>query len=281
MMRIQRNSIVLAALFSVAGTGVFAGTLLEDDFSTGGVPGGFVMVDQADTGRLQSQYADWAIRDGALSNTAIDRRGERGVAWLIDLASLESGKTRINISFDHVSGNAEEKLFIHLYGYVRVPGSTRNLELINILATNGNAWTLGADTDKPETDPFRIYNFVTGRPQGASPSYRGESTGAFEVDLDGSAGSFVRSFDLSGMSAVAGDRGPLDLADYDYFAIAFTRDVLGTDPSIRIDNLVITADKPGKGTVILISSFGSGFFFFGCGALALRHAVPRRLKLRL
>ena len=254
------------------GPSVFAATLIEDDFSSGDVPRGNVMLTMAGAGRQQSTQSQWTISDGALSNSATGAAGDRGVGWLIDLASVGEDMTRINLSFDHVSGNAEEKLFVHLYGFVRLEASTEGRMLVNIYATNGNAWTLGVDSDNPATDPFRIDNFVTGRPQGALHPNRGDSAGAFEVDLSGSSGSVARSFDLS---RISGDDAPTDLADYDYLAVAITRDALGNDPSIRIDNLVVTADKPSKGTVILISSFGGWSLLFGCGALAFSRFVLR------
>lgn len=180
-------------------------------------------------GFTRSSWSAWSISDGVLSNTNLEEgsTSEGALGLMIDLAPfVGSNYNQIRLSFDYSTANASEELYVHLWGYVDV-NSTPTKGIMNLAAQNGNAWEIASDTLTP-------YNL--GGADGVFTGTRGIASDA-AVILTGSSGvqSYRATFDLSSFTTA-----PSRLADYDYLALGFARELGGTAPAVTISNVQLT-----------------------------------------
>lgn len=223
-------------LTAAAGSGnQGAVSLITDDFSTGTVATTGLVLSRVGAGRTQSS-GTWAVSGGALTNTGNGAAGDRALAWAIDVSGLSADLDGLDLAFNYKASTAGEKIYVHLYGYVVENTPDAGSSMLNVGATNGNAWTSGVDTNTPATDKFSITNFVTGAAQGTDAPSRGDALGAFEITGLTGPQSFSRHFDLS----IITSGGPANLGGYDYLVLAFARES-NTDGSQTIDNVQLTA----------------------------------------
>lgn len=211
--------------------------LICDDFDSSTISSSGLDLNAVDNGAVQTS-GTWAITGGALTNTSAGAAGDRGVGWLTDLAG-DSG-TQITVCFDYnwTPSDPADRLYISLYGFDEANGQTNmGADLINLSATNGNAWTLNSDQDNAATDTFNITNLITGNAQSGTAPFRGDASQA--LSLASTAGvmtSFSQTFDIS---AITG--GPTDLSGYDYLAFLVTRNAQDGTSGVTMDNLKIKA----------------------------------------
>jgi len=172
----------------------------------------------------------WTMSDGVLGNASAsnDKIGEGAVAKAVDLTGLaDSDRSQLSLRFDFTTGDAAEKLYLHLWGYTQDVDGT-NPSLINLGAQNGSAW-VGGDAN------MVAYNLA--KPDGVFTGSAGAGSDAAAI-LTGSAGaqSYSNTFDVSTFTTA-----PDAISEYDYLVIAFAREVGGTTtPSVSITDIELS-----------------------------------------
>ena len=173
---------------------------------------------------------NWTLADGVISGTS--NTGNRPIAICIDVTDLpESDRSQLTLSFDYTTGDAAEKLFVHLWGCVDLDPS-QNPEIMNLGAGSGNAWTAVS------SDQMEVYNL--GRPDGTFTGSAGSASDAAVPGLTGSVGAqaYSNTFDLSTFTTA-----PDAVTDYDYIVLGFAREVGGTtSPSVSITNIRLSIE---------------------------------------
>lgn len=181
-------------------------------------------------GLHKSSSSAWTVSNGVLSNssTSNSKKAEGALAVMIDVSSVSAWHDQLELSFDYTTGDAAEKLFVHVWGYVDV-SSDSSTRTMNLGAQNGNAWeSAGGD--------MLAYNL--GKPDGVFTGTAGTGSDA-AVILTGATGAqtFSGTFDLSAFTTA-----PDTVAEYDYIVIGFARDIAGTtSPSVTVSNVELTA----------------------------------------
>ena len=181
-----------------------------------------------------SKYStsSWTVSDGVLRNssTSDNKIAEGAIARLIDLRSLQgSDDAQLSLSFDYTTGDAREVLYVHLWGY-KETGDIGNLDLINLGASDGNAWA-------PSTVGLDVYNLA--KLDGVFTGTPGASSDAASIltSLTGPQ-SYSDTFDLSGFTTA-----PDTVSGYDYLVLAFARKINGaTTPEVSITNIQLSTD---------------------------------------
>lgn len=171
----------------------------------------------------------WSVSNGVLSNSSLSNNntGEGAVAKVIDLQALElSDAAQITLNFDYTTSDANEVLYVHLWG-CKDNGASESYNLINLGAQNGNAWTPNSAADNLD-----FYNLA--KANGAFTGTPGSASDAALILTGGSgAQSYSGSFDLSGFTTA-----PNTVAGYDYLILAFAREIGGAaTPAVSITNL--------------------------------------------
>ena len=173
---------------------------------------------------------NWTLADGVISGTS--NTGNRPIAICIDVTDLpESDRSQLTLSFDYTTGDAAEKLFVHLWGCVDLDPS-QNPEIMNLGAGSGNAWV------EVSSEVMEVYNL--GRPDGTFTGSAGSASDAAVSGLTGSVGAqaYSNTFDLSTFTTA-----PDAVTDYDYIVLGFAREVGGTtSPSVSITNIRLSIE---------------------------------------
>ena len=173
---------------------------------------------------------NWTLADGVISGTS--NTGNRPIAICIDVTDLpESDRSQLTLSFDYTTGDAAEKLFVHLWGCVDLDPS-QNPEIMNLGAGSGNAWV------EVSSEVMEVYNL--GRPDGTFTGSAGSASDAAVSGLTGSVGAqaYSNTFDLSTFTTA-----PDAVTDYDYIVLGFARDVSGTTTqSVSITNIRLSIE---------------------------------------
>ncbi len=180
---------------------------------------------------------EWTLADGVISNSSAQNNtsGEGAIGICIDVTDLpESDRSQLTLSFDYTTGDAAEKLFVHLWGCVDLDPS-QNPEIMHLGSNSGSAWIVVS------SDVMDVYNL--GRPDGAfigTAGSAGSGADAAVPGLTGSTGaqSYNNTFDLSTFTTA-----PDAVTEYDYIVLGFARKVGGTTtPSVSITNIRLSID---------------------------------------
>ena len=177
---------------------------------------------------------EWTLADGVISNSSAQNNtsGEGAIGICIDVTDLpESDRSQLTLSFDYTTGDAAEKLFVHLWGCVDLDPS-QNPEIMHLGSHSGSAWIAVS------SDVMDVYNL--GRPDGAFTGTAGSGADAAVPGLTGSTGakSYNYTFDLSTFTTA-----PDAVTEYDYIVLGFARKVGGTTtPSVSITNIRLSID---------------------------------------
>ena len=222
-------------------------TLLDDDFSGTTLGQTYQSrLRRGDSGwKKGGAYgpSKWTDSGGKLSNSGgstcsvhvhcRQRQNEATVAQVISGFACTGDK--ILLSFDYTMADPNERLYVHLWGYVENANpSSGSTWMMNLGASNGNTWeSSGAVFDQ--------YNL--GKPPNGSfvpPAGVGHNAA---VILTGGSGTYEGTFDLGEFT-----NAPNTLADYDYLVIGFARNErgYGNTSALTIDNLKLlaTAEVP-------------------------------------
>ena len=181
---------------------------------------------------------------GVISGTS--NTGNRPIAICIDVTDLpESDRSQLTLSFDYTTGDAAEKLFVHLWGCVDLDPS-QNPEIMNLGAGSGNAWV------EVSSEVMEVYNL--GRPDGTFTGSAGSASDAAVSGLTGSVGAqaYSNTFDLSTFTTA-----PDAVTDYDYIVLGFAREVGGTTIAVGLD-YQYTSFHRGRPDAARVPAFASG-----------------------
>lgn len=177
---------------------------------------------------------EWTLADGVISSSSAknNRYGEAAIATCVDLTDLpETDHAQLSLSFDYTTGDAAEKLYVHLWGCVDLDPS-QNPKIMFLGGNSGSARVLVSEA------AMEVYNL--GRPDGAFTGTRGSASDAAVPGLTGSVGAqtYSNTFDLSSFTTA-----PDAVTDYDYIVLGFAREVGGTTtPSVSITNIQLSID---------------------------------------
>jgi len=253
------SSLAIASLMIAGGLSSQATpiTVLSDDFTSSSVTkdGNMRFDEIAASGALgagawrSATGSNWNIANGAggsVSNAArgTNAQNEGVLGRVVDVSAItDTSLTRLRLNVDFSTVSATERLFVHVRGYIRGTDPAASAGLVNMGATNGNAWhNAFGSTD------WTTYNLNSGQLNDHASNF--SSAGFAQQVTDGVAGAhtFSTFFDMSGYATEADD-----LAGFDYVAVFVTRDSIGTTPEVTISNISLTAVVPEPTTFALLA----------------------------
>lgn len=226
----------------------FAQTLINDSFGSGSslITGEFFRartryaVDPGGATTWVKGSADWQIESTQLQNiSAVDGyQGEAGVGIVIDTTSItDTGLDQLRLSLSYTLGDADESLYLHLWGVVRTGDPL--VETGNALSANDivahlgyrqdgllQDYTFQNDTNLP--DVLKVYNLFTGVTDTGNPKLIPDHGLTFTGSVARQDHSSVVSIDGHAVDSIDG---------YDYVFIGFSRDVAGSSSSAMIHDL--------------------------------------------
>ncbi|WPJ95694.1 PEP-CTERM sorting domain-containing protein [Coraliomargarita algicola] len=238
-------------LSAVAAVSLFAASfaqaeevLLNDSFTTSAVVEEALQFNDLDSNDWRATSGtNWAIASGNLTNSGggTNAQDEGGLGKLIDLTGIsDTSLNQLKLDVTFTTAEAGEELYVHIRGFIgSAPADTT--DFINRNATAGNLWDLTGTAFTATTNKINLNSGI-----GFDAFDNTTATSAVELS-DGDAGlhNFSQTFDMSGYAVNT-------IVGYDYLVLAFTRDELGTSPSVSIADITLTA-IPEPGTYALLA----------------------------
>jgi len=260
-------AILFASVVLFSSTFLHAGlVIVSDDFSGSSVNAdGNIRFDEISTsGAVGSGQweatggSNWNISGGQLCNSGTSstaRHNEGPLVRVVDVSSLNNtADDELEFNIDFTTANPNERFFVHIRGYTAGTDPAGSANLVNLGATNGNAWNdaFGAFTGTGRD----IYNLHSGVLNNHNSNFSFASSALQLTSGVSGPQSVNQTFDLS-----TNPSGAQSIADFDYIAVIFSRDAnpggggFGDPPSsLKVSNFSLElTGVPEPSSLVLFS----------------------------
>ena len=205
----------------------------------------YSILQRDESGFHKGTASAWTYNNGTISNTSTNTgtaESHGAAAIMVNLKAInDPSLNQLELNFDYNKGDANEYVYIHIWGYKEnSTHSTSSTFTMNLASPYGNAWEHSdADILIGTAGVFDDYNLGwNGAWDGLGSIYQGQGGGAADF-ITGPAGfnSYSAIIDLSTFTAA-----PTLVQDYDYIVIGISRyTAAATSPSLSISNFSLKA----------------------------------------